>query len=52
MTVKEAAERLIQKGYDKEVIMKCISSNPEKYLTLYTTHNNQSGSSSKPLNAT
>ena len=34
MTVKASAERLSQKGYDKEVIMKCISSNPDNYLNV------------------
>jgi N-acetylglucosamine-6-phosphate deacetylase len=32
MTVKEAAERLIQKGFDLETVNRAISANPENYL--------------------
>jgi N-acetylglucosamine-6-phosphate deacetylase len=34
MTVKESAERLIQKGLDKDTVMKAISDNPIRYLHL------------------
>ncbi len=34
MTVIESAKRLIQKGFDEEKIMKCITDNPESYLLL------------------
>jgi N-acetylglucosamine-6-phosphate deacetylase len=33
MTVTESAKRLIAMGYDKNIIMKCISENPERYLS-------------------
>lgn len=32
MTNRESADRLIKKGFSKEVILKCISENPERYL--------------------
>lgn len=34
MTVIESAKRLIQKGFNEENIMKCITVNPESYLSL------------------
>ncbi len=33
MTVTETAKRLIEIGYDESVIMKCITKNPERYLS-------------------
>lgn len=32
MTIQESSERLIQLGLDKDIIMKAISENPERYL--------------------
>ncbi|MEN8264770.1 MAG: hypothetical protein ABFR82_15060 [Nitrospirota bacterium] len=32
MTNMESADRLIKKGFNKDVILKCISENPERYL--------------------
>ena len=32
MVVTESAERLIKRGYDKDVIMRCITENPQAYL--------------------
>jgi N-acetylglucosamine-6-phosphate deacetylase len=32
-TIKEAAGRLIETGLNKELIMRCISTNPEQYLS-------------------
>jgi N-acetylglucosamine-6-phosphate deacetylase len=32
MTNRESADRLIKKGFDKDVILKCITENPERYL--------------------
>ncbi len=32
MTITESAKRLIDSGYEKEIIMNCITSNPKKYL--------------------
>ena len=32
MTVTESAERLIRAGIDKDIVMKAISENPERYL--------------------
>jgi hypothetical protein len=34
MTIVESAERLIQKGFDKRIIMNCITKNPAKYLSI------------------
>jgi N-acetylglucosamine-6-phosphate deacetylase len=34
LTISESAKRLIEKGFDEELIIKCISENPESYLTL------------------
>ena len=33
MVVTESAERLIRQGYDKDVIMRCITENPQAYLS-------------------
>jgi N-acetylglucosamine-6-phosphate deacetylase len=33
MTITESAKRLLDLGYDEETILKCISKNPEKYLS-------------------
>ncbi|MGB9716193.1 MAG: amidohydrolase family protein [Thermodesulfovibrionales bacterium] len=33
MTVIESANRLIQMGFDEEIVMKCITGNPERYLS-------------------
>lgn len=35
MTITESAQSLIQKGFDKELIFKCISQNPLRYLMLH-----------------
>jgi N-acetylglucosamine-6-phosphate deacetylase len=32
MTIPESAQMLIQKGYDRNVVMDCITKNPEKYI--------------------
>jgi N-acetylglucosamine-6-phosphate deacetylase len=32
LVVTESAERLIKRGYDKDVIMRCITENPQAYL--------------------
>ena len=32
MVVTESAERLIKRGYDKDLIMRCITKNPQAYL--------------------
>lgn len=32
MTIAESSKRLIEIGFDENIIMKCISKNPEKYL--------------------
>ncbi len=32
ITNRESADRLITKGFDKDVILKCITENPERYL--------------------
>jgi N-acetylglucosamine-6-phosphate deacetylase len=32
MTIIESSRRLIQMGFDKEIIMRCITVNPERYL--------------------
>jgi hypothetical protein len=32
MPVAESAKMLIAKGFDEEIIMKCITENPERYL--------------------
>lgn len=32
MTITESSKRLIEMGFDKDVIMKCITENPERYL--------------------
>lgn len=32
MTITESARALIKSGYEKEIIMNCITSNPQKYL--------------------
>jgi N-acetylglucosamine-6-phosphate deacetylase len=34
ITIVESAERLIQKGFDKRIIMNCITKNPAKYLSV------------------
>lgn len=34
MTVTESVESLIKKGYDKELMIKCITENPSRYLML------------------
>lgn len=33
MTVTESAKRMVESGYDEDTIMKCISENPERYLS-------------------
>lgn len=33
MTITESANRLIERGFDKEMILKCITKNPVRYLT-------------------
>jgi N-acetylglucosamine-6-phosphate deacetylase len=33
LPIPESAARLIEKGYDEEVIMNCIAGNPERYLS-------------------
>jgi N-acetylglucosamine-6-phosphate deacetylase len=33
MAVAESAERLIRLGYDRDAIMRCITENPERYLS-------------------
>jgi N-acetylglucosamine-6-phosphate deacetylase len=33
MTITDSAKRLIQRGYDQEVIMRCITENPRAYLS-------------------
>ena len=32
MTITEAAKRLIDAGYDEEIVTRCITENPERYL--------------------
>lgn len=32
MTITESAKRLIERGFDKEMILKCITENPSRYL--------------------
>ncbi|GER94541.1 N-acetylglucosamine-6-phosphate deacetylase [hot springs metagenome] len=32
MTIAESSKRLIEIGFDKDIIMKCITENPERYL--------------------
>ena len=32
MTIAESSKRLIEIGFDEDIIMKCITENPEKYL--------------------
>jgi len=34
MTIVESSKRLIEIGFDENIIMKCITENPEKYLNL------------------
>jgi N-acetylglucosamine-6-phosphate deacetylase len=33
MVVTESAKRLIKRGYDKDLIMRCITENPERYIS-------------------
>jgi N-acetylglucosamine-6-phosphate deacetylase len=33
-TVLEASKRLIDRGYDKEIVLRCITDNPAKYLSI------------------
>jgi hypothetical protein len=35
ITIKESAERLIQMGLDKEIVIKSIPENPERYLKIH-----------------
>lgn len=32
MTITQAAERLMRRGYNKDLIMQCVAENPERYL--------------------
>ncbi|MCL5061809.1 MAG: amidohydrolase family protein [Nitrospiraceae bacterium] len=34
MTIAESSKRLIEIGFDENIIMKCISGNPERYLNI------------------
>jgi len=34
MTIVESSKRLIQMGYDEDIIMRCITLNPERYLLI------------------
>ncbi len=34
MTITESADRLIKQGYDKEMILRCITENPYKYIMI------------------
>lgn len=34
MTVIESSKRLIQMGFDEEIVKKCITTNPERYLSI------------------
>ncbi len=34
MTIQESSERLIQMGLNKEIVLKAISENPERYLKI------------------
>ena len=36
MTITESAKRLIDAGYDEEIVTRCITENPERYL--YSSH--------------
>ena len=35
MTIIESTGRLIQMGFDKDMIMRCITTNPARYLSIY-----------------
>jgi N-acetylglucosamine-6-phosphate deacetylase len=34
MTIIESTKRLIQMGFDEDMIMRCITTNPQRYLSM------------------